>query len=259
MPDSITSTQNDLIKLAHNLQKKARVRRKERKILLEGTRLFRDALQQGIKPLQVFYDPTRVDGDLLAELTSTRSPLYSVTPDIMKHISDTQQPQGIAGIFPLPKPPLPNVPERVLILDAIRDPGNMGTLIRSAAAAGVQVIVLAPECVDPYNPKVLRAGMGAHFRLPVVEANWQEISTYLQDTPTYIAAGSGKMSYSTVDWQQSWALVIGNEAHGAEASFEHLEAMPVHIPMAHETESLNAAMACTVILFEAQRQRLTDS
>ncbi|MEM9953654.1 MAG: RNA methyltransferase [Chloroflexota bacterium] len=254
MVEQITSLQNQRVKLAALLQSKARTRRKEGKIVLEGTRLVGDALTQGIVPEYVFYEPASVDYDMLATIQNTRTTLYEVTDEIMRHVSDTQNPQGIIGVFRLPKPALPDMPQRVLVLDAIREPGNMGTILRTAGASGVQVVILAPKCVDPYNPKVLRSGMGAHFRLPVVEATWNEILGYCDALQKYVATGGGETVYSDIDWTQDWALVIGNEAHGSGDVGLRFGA-GVSIPMA-SAESLNAAVATGVILFEAQRQRL---
>jgi len=254
MVETITSLQNQHVKLANLLQSKARARRKEGKIVLEGTRLIGDALVQKIVPEYVLYEPKKVDYDLLAKLQQTRATLYEVTDEIIQHVSDTQNPQGITGVFRIPKPSLPDNPQRVLILDAIREPGNMGTILRTAGAAGVQVVILAPNCVDPYNPKVLRSGMGAHFRLPVVEADWGNISGYCDDLNKYLATGDGDVTYSDVDWTDSWALVIGNEAHGGGNKASNFADKGVSIPMAN-AESLNAAIATAVLLFEAQRQR----
>ena len=252
MPESITSLQNSRVKLVHQLQNKPRIRRTERKIVLEGTRLIRDAVEQKHRPEFLFYDPKHVDWNFIAQLQNQNIALIEVTDEIMQHVSDTQAPQGIIGVFPIPQPKLLKSAQRVLILDAIREPGNMGTILRTAGAAGVQVVILAGDCVDPYNPKVLRGGMGAHFRIPIIEASWSEIRGYCEELNVYLAAGDGTINYTDVDWNQAWALVIGNEARGVTSS---LEGTRIAIPMASATESLNAAVASGVILFEAQRQR----
>lgn len=257
MVEIITSTQNQHVKLANQLQSKARVRRKEGKIVLEGTRLIGDALEQSIIPEFVLYEPGQVDYDLLSRLQNTKTTLYEVTDNIIQHVSDTRSPQGIVAVFRLPKPELPDNPVRVLILDAIREPGNMGTILRTAGAAGVEVVILAPGCVDPYNPKVLRSGMGAHFRVPVVEADWANIRGYCEDLNRYLATGEAEQSYTDVDWTKSWALVIGNEAHGVNDNIGNF-GEGVSIPMAN-AESLNAAVATGILLFEAQRQRMQKS
>lgn len=255
MTDPISSLQNPKIKLANSLQIRARTRRKERKIVLEGTRLVGDAVEQGHRADFFLYEAASVDYELLAKLQNTSTPLISVTNEVMLHVSDTQSPQGVVGVFRIPQPALPKQAARILILDAVSEPGNMGTILRSAGASGVDVVLLAPDCVDPYNPKVLRAGMGAHFRVPLIEATWQDITVYCNNIAIYAAASDGDVIYSDIDWTQRWALIIGNEAHGIGATASNL-AQRIQIPMAQATESINASVATGVILFEAQRQRL---
>jgi TrmH family RNA methyltransferase len=246
----ITSTQNPKVKLTHALQNRARARRKEGKIALEGVRLVEDAWANGTSPEFILYTD-----DLPRSMTAPELEAYPVTPDIMRHLSDTETPPGIIGVFPKPQVTFSVSAERVLILDAVRDPGNLGTIIRTAAGAGVDTILLAPGCVDPYNPKVLRSGMGAHFRLPVLELDWGEIENRLQVDAVYLADGYAETAYDAVDWIGSWALIIGSEAHGAGDAARQLMTTPISIPMARATESLNAAMATAVILFEGARQR----
>jgi TrmH family RNA methyltransferase len=162
------------------------------------------------------------------------------------------------AVFPLPVPPMPKHPRRVLICDAIGDPGNMGGLLRSAAAAGVEVVLLSPDCADPYNPKALRAGMGAHFRIPVADASWAQIEQAVAELDVRLADMTGGPAYDQADWARPWALIIGSEAHGASEQAQALATTRVTIPMAARTESLNAAVACGVLLFEAakaQRKR----
>ena len=250
----INSPQNDKVKLAHALQTQAKARRKERKIVLEGTRLVRDAIERGRKPEFVLYEPQLIDYELLAHIQNLGLKPTPVTADILKHVSSTEHPQGVVAVFPMPMPDLPRKPSRVLILDAVRDPGNMGTILRTAAAAGAQVAILSPDCVDPYNPKVLRGGMGAHFRIPIAEAPWNEIALYCDGLPVYLATGAGDVDYRDADWSR-WALIIGSEAHGAGGEAGKIATHRVRIPMAAETESVNAAVAAGVLLFEATRAR----
>jgi len=248
----ITSTQNNRVKLIAALQTQAKTRRKEGKIALEGARLVRDALVSGHAAEFILYTPD--NENLIADLQVINAEMLPVSDEVMRHISDTQQPPGIIGVFAMPEPVLPSAPKRVLILDAIRDPGNMGTILRTAAAAGVEVALLSPDCVDPYNPKVLRGGMGAHFRLPVIEMSWEQIEAYAQPLRIYLADSHGDVRYDEADWAAGWALIIGSEAHGAGQEAAKLASARVYIPMAAETESINAAMAAGVILFGAKRQ-----
>ncbi len=253
----ITSTQNAKVKLAKLLQSRARARQKEGLVVLEGVRLVRDAWQSGIVPSFVLHTQG-TDDDFTDKLARTGVDVSPVDDAVMQHITDTQTPQGIVGVFPLPQHTYPPDARRVLILDAIADPGNMGSLLRTAAGAGVDVVVLSPGCVDTYNPKVLRGGMGAHFRLPVVEMTWTQIQAQVQGSvnAVYLADGAATTSYDAVDWTRgAWALITGSEAHGASTEAEQITTARVMIPMAHRTESLNAAVATAVILFEAARQQ----
>lgn len=256
MSETVTSLQNERVKLVYSLQQRPRARRKERKLALEGVRLIRDAVTRGVAPEFVLYTPKGADYELIAQLQNTRAKLIPVSDEVMAYVSDTQQPQGMIAVVPLPLPELPRQPTLALVLDGVREPGNLGTMLRSAAAAGVDVVALSPDCVDPYNPKVLRAGMGAHFALPILELQWFEIAQLVEGMQVLLAAGEAEQRYTDVDLTQRTALVIGNEAHGATAARKLPHVQPIAIPMLNATESLNAAIAASVILFEAQRQRL---
>jgi TrmH family RNA methyltransferase len=251
----ITSLQNEKVKLARMLQGSARARRKAGQIVLEGVRLVRDAVQAGQRPEFALYTLNLRDEGLLKALVSVGIEPLPVSEAVMRHISDTQQPQGTLAVFPLPRPALPPHPQHVLILDSIRDPGNLGTILRTAAAAGVDLVLLSPACVDAYNPKALRGGMGAHFRVPVVEMNWDEIGRVGAGLHIYMADSSGQTRYDSVDWSGRWGVIIGGEAHGAGDEARQLAQVTINIPMTGDTESLNAAVAAGVILFEARRSQ----
>src|SRR4051794_6538722 len=171
----ITSLQNDRVKLAHGLLTGAKSRRKLGKVALEGVRLINDALEAGYLPDFILYDPESVSLAML-KVNVDADMLLDVSPEIIRHITSTEHPQGIVGVFPLPTSNVPRSSQHILILDAISDPGNLGTILRAAAAAGVDLVLLAPGCVDPYNDKVLRGGMGAHFRVPVINQSWDKIA-----------------------------------------------------------------------------------
>jgi TrmH family RNA methyltransferase len=150
-------------------------------------------------------------------------------------------------------------PGPILVLDQLRDPGNLGTILRSAEAAGAGEVVLAPGTVDLYNPKVVRGAIGAHFRLPVADLEWPAIGERVMGRAVWLADASGDMLYDAVDWRAPSALIVGGEAAGAGDHAAALATGRVCIPMAGNTESLNAAMAATVIMFEAARQRRVQS
>ncbi len=253
---AISSTQNKRVRYVKSLQTKARLRRSERRLVLEGKRLIADALGRGAVPELLLYAPESADYELIARLQNTACAIMPVTGDVLSFVSDTQHSPGLLGVFRMPKPPIPQAAAPVLVLDGIREPGNLGAILRTAAAAGVSLVILAPGCADPYNPKALRAGMGAHFQLPLVEASWKEISGFCHDLRTLAASASGECAYTDVDWRDAWALILGNEARGLSAPAQRLAQRRISIPMAAEVESLNVASAAAVILFEARRQRL---
>jgi len=146
-------------------------------------------------------------------------------------------------------------------LKALRDPGKLGTLLRTAAAAGAQALLLAPGCVDAFSPKVLRAAMGAHFRLPIRSLGWAELRAYLRPVGqerrlrTYLADSAGGLPHTHADFRAPLALIVGGEAEGAGAEGQSLAQSRVHIPMPGQAESLNAAVAAGILMFEVVRQR----
>ena len=253
--DTISSPQNKRVRYVKALAKRARLRRGEGKIILEGDRLISDALARGGAAELVLYSPQRADYGIIAQLQRQACDLLPVTESLLRQVSDTQQPPGILAVFHIPKPTIAQPCRRVLILDAISEPGNLGTILRSASAAGVELAILAPGCCDVYSGKALRAGMGAHFRLPIVEASWREIAGFCRELAIFAASATVDCAYTSVDWTSDWALILGNEARGLSQAARKLPAREVSIPMAQASESLNVASAAAVILFEAQRQR----
>jgi TrmH family RNA methyltransferase len=177
---------------------------------------------------------------------------------LFDRLSDVQTPQGILAVFPFPSPdPAPgDSSSLILILDRLRDPGNLGTLLRAAAGAGVSAVYLSSESVDPWNPKVVRAGMGAHFRLPIADLTPEMLDDLQGRLPRrVIASAEAKVPYDRIDWTGPAALVIGGEAEGVGPELRAWGSDLARIPLAHDVESLNAAVAGAVILFEAARQR----
>ena len=256
----ITSTRNSKVELARALHRR-RSRYEERRFLVEGIRLLEEVVRADVPPDLVFYtDDIRADARgraLLDDLRTLTDDVYEVTDEVLESVADTVTPQGIAAAIPFPELPAPTDAALVLIVDGLQDPGNLGTLLRAAEAAGVSLVILAPGTVDPYNPKVVRAGMGVHFRLPVtVTDDWDAIaSTMAGDRRILLADVAAERAYYDVDWTQPLALIIGSEAHGAGPKARRLAADTITIPMTGAIESLNAAVAASVILFEARRQR----
>jgi RNA methyltransferase, TrmH family len=256
----ITSPSNNRIKEARKLQRR-RERYAQGQMLIEGVRLVRDAWQAGVALRHIFYAPELLGAEsALAELIDLLAAagieLVPCSTSVFATLSETVTPQGIAAVVGLPRLHVPVPRTLTLLLDQVRDPGNAGTLLRSAAAAGVDLVVFGPETVDPFNEKVLRAGMGAHFRTPIrICEQWDEVPAWVDiRQPLYLAEATGTVSYDEVDWLVAATLVVGGEASGASA-WVRRQAVAITIPMQGETESLNAAVAGSVILFEAARQR----
>lgn len=157
--------------------------------------------------------------------------------------------------------PLRYIPQQcslVLVCNGVQDPGNLGTLIRAAAGAGADGVVLTDGCADAWGLKSLRSGMGSQLRVPVVSnVSCEEVIEMLRvrQMTMFVADGSGQSSYADVDWNQRVALVIGSEANGPSVEIMQVANEIVHVPMANNVDSLNAAVAGAVMLFEASRQR----
>lgn len=236
---------------------RARERREAGAFVVEGVRLVEEAANRNWRFEIALYDESLSErGTLLVErLRSNGVEAEQVSASLMKSISETETPQGILAVLQTSSLPIPDSHDFILILDQIRDPGNLGTLLRTAAAAGIQAVLLSPETTDALAPKVVRAGMGAHFRLPIRSLTWDEISGMTKGLQTYLAAMDGKPCWET-DLREPLALIVGGEAEGASEDARKLATQKISIPMAGNVESLNAGVAGSVLMFEVVRQRL---
>jgi TrmH family RNA methyltransferase len=255
----ITSTKNPRIKEVRALQARAKARREAQAFVVEGVRLGEEALAAGWLPVSVFYtqDLGERGQEILKKFEAQNVPVEEVATHVMKAASDTQSSQGILLVLPMKFLPIPDTPDFILIADRVRDPGNLGTLLRSAAAAGVQAVFLGDESVDAFSPKVLRGAMGAHFRLPIHTLNYQEILSQCErhNLKILVTAAEEGTPYTNEDLTRPVAIVVGGEAEGAHHTlFERADGI-IHIPMPGGGESLNAGVAGSIVLFEAVRQR----
>jgi TrmH family RNA methyltransferase len=256
---SISSPQNDRVKLVRLLQRQSKTRRQQGRLVLEGVRLIGDALDSGTLPDFVLYTTGAVQTparDLIERLQAESITCLEVTDPLMLDMADTETPQGILGVFPWPDLPVPAAPGLVLVADGWRDPGNLGTVFRTAAAGGVDLVILTPGTVDAYSPKTLRAGMGAQFRIPIRTWNWSQLADRFAALPFYFADAAGDTRYDAVDWTQPSVLVIGGEAHGFAPAAALVPHQMIQIPMVAGAESLNAAVAASILIYEARRHHL---
>jgi len=250
---------SDRVRYVRALQSRRRVRQREHRFVCEGVRLVEEVVRAGISPAFVLYtepiEASERGGGLLASLREMDVPCYAVSDPAMAACSDTETPQGILVVIPVLNLPRPEHSTLTLILDCVRDPGNLGTILRTALAAGVEQVLLAPGTVDASNPKVVRAAMGAHLHLPVAALGWEAISETVTGSDVWLAAASGDTLYTAVNWARPVALIVGGEATGAGERAKALARGQVSIPMTADVESLNTAAATAVILFEVVRQR----
>ena len=254
----ITSPHNPLIKHLARLQRSPQARRRERRLVVEGTRLLAEAHRAGLRPTAVLFTAQAAPrvADLLQHWQAQGVALYETSPAAMRRAAATETPQGVLGLFPWPQRPWPAHPNLLLVLDNLRDPGNLGTILRTAWAAGVQGVLLPPGNADPWAPKVLRSGMGAQFHLPLRRVPWEEIPPLLTGLPLYLAEAHAGIPYTQADFRRPLVLLIGGEAQGPSPQARAWAQSAVHIPMPGQAESLNAAVAAGVLLFEVVRQRM---
>lgn len=254
----ITSSQNPKIKLVRALLGRAKERREAGAFVVEGVRLLEEAVISHWGFQLVLYSEGLSERGtrLIEELKDQNVEIEKVESGLLQSLSDTETPQGILAVLQRKQLPIPNSPNFLLIPDQIRDPGNLGTLLRSATAAGVQAVLVPPETTDAYAPKVIRSGMGAHFRLPIHSVTWEQIEQQGKSANLqfYLAEMGGRSCWET-DLRHPLALVIGGEAEGASEEARRLADQQISIPMPGRMESLNAGVAGSLLMFEVVRQR----
>lgn len=253
----IRSADNARLKKVRALLSQSKIRHAEKQFVLEGVRLIQDSFKAGAHLEYVLYRAQEKSVEspgfaLLNHMTGSGIPCLAVEPKLFDNLSDTQTSQGMIAVSAFPNVDFPAVLTLLLILDNIADPGNLGTILRTAAAAGVDGVILTPETVDLFNPKVVRSAMGAHFHIPARTENREKLQQLA--LPLAIAESRAKKSIYEVNWDVPLALAIGSEAHGIGPDLAARAQLKVSIPMV-KGESLNAAVAAGVFLYEIYRQR----
>jgi len=255
----ITSSQNSKIQEVRALLGRRQTREEARSFVIEGVRLAEEALAAGCSARLVLYsaDLSARGQAVVRGFTQRGVEAEEVAAMLLDSLSATETSQGLLVVLAAQETALPAQLDFVLIADQVRDPGNLGTLLRTAAAAGVQAVLLAPGTADAFAPKVLRAGMGAHFHLPLCSLDWAEMKEICKPRlKVFLAeAGAGAPCWQ-LDLRAPLALVVGGEAEGASPEARQAAADLVTIPMPGKSESLNAAIAACILLFEIVRQRL---
>lgn len=256
----ISSTSNPKIIRLQKLLRSKKNRQAENFFVAEGVRLLEEAVKWNTPPLELYWGESISDrGKKVVETLSLNAEsAFSITDELVAKISDTETSQGIFGIFSIPQS-IPGEAQFLLIADQIRDPGNLGTLMRSAKAMGVDAVITTPGTVDAYSPKVVRAGMGVHFAIPTVSMSWEEIVKKFQSgSMTFCnTVVEGGISIVSAPLSFPLALVIGGEAEGVSENALDRADLNVTIPMGGNTESLNAGVAGSIALYEVMRRKLS--
>jgi TrmH family RNA methyltransferase len=215
--------------------------------VVEGLGLLRQAVDAGWQVEGCYVSPgTDVALDVALDVDR-----HELAPNVMERVASTESPQPVLAVVSMRSTTLPDDASFVIVADQLADPGNAGTIIRSAEAAGAHGVILTPGSVDPYNPKVVRASAGSLFRVPVLEATLESLTDFRR-----LGTSSHRGDvYTDPVYHGRVAIVVGNEAHGLadDAAIDQW----ITIPHAGPAESLNVAMAATVLLFEVARQRST--
>lgn len=258
----ITSKANSQIKNIIRLAKKANERREQKAFLVEGVRMFEET-PPGQRLGTYVSESFLKKEEQLQKLAGTD--YQTVSDAVFKQMSDTQTPQGILCIVRQPAYQLSDLMQgehtHLLILENIQDPGNLGTMFRTAEGAGVTGIIMNQTCVDLFSPKTIRSTMGSIYRVPFY------VTKHLKDTiceikrqnvAIYAAHLKGRKNYDTFHYRSGCAFLIGNEGAGLTAETSNQADDYLRIPMEGSLESLNAAMAAGILMYEVNRQRRTN-
>lgn len=255
----ITSTRNPRIVNARKLGQRKH-RQQQHRFAVEGLQTLGMALTADYQPQDVFYCDDLFAGEtapaLLAQFRQTGADLIAVSSDVLRALSDRDTPQGIVATFGLPDTQLESIQldenQLVIVLDRLRDPGNLGTILRTADAAGASAVIVRTPGVDPFDPKTVRASMGSLFNLPLAQvADVERLMSWLADyhLPVVGADATRGQRWTSLDWHGGMALVLGNEAQGlADDLTGHITTWAA-LPIDGQAESLNVAVAGGVLMY----------
>lgn len=262
--EKITSLQNPRIKQLVKLRDR-RPRDEAGVFLVEGYREVRRALEKGVKLMELYYSPEWFLGEnepaLIEQAAASGARLFELTKDAFQKVAYRERPDGLLAVAPqwrrsLAELSLPASPF-LLVVEAIEKPGNLGTILRSADAAGCNAVIVCDPVTDIFNPNVVRASTGVLFSVPLVVSDSQSVHAWLQEKQirTIATTPSAEALYSDSDLRGPLAVIMGSEQYGLSDFWLKSADLPVRIPMAGQADSLNVAMATIITLFEAVRQR----
>jgi TrmH family RNA methyltransferase len=258
MPRQITAFSNATVKLLRSLRDK-KARRSEGMFLAEGLRILTEARDSGRLPEIVAFSPEGAKHALAAEIIaateSAGGDAIETTPDILSKMSGKDNPQMLIGAYRQPDSSLDRIDRTRaalwIVVQALRDPGNIGTILRTGDAVGAGGLILIDDCADPFSVEAVRASMGALFTQEIATARWGEFIAWLRSGEGQLVGTSLKAThdYLEAEYRRPCFLLIGNEQQGLPADYEAECDLLVKIPMAGRADSLNAAMATAVMAF----------
>lgn len=261
----LTSTKNPLIKQVRKLHS-AKERNKQNMLLLEGTNLVEAAYQVDYKLDIIFYTDRWQENHmaLCRKIAEKKIKTQQVSLEVLTAIATTVSPDGVVAIAPRAIAQTPNIAQTNLsiALDRLQDPGNLGTIIRTAAATMLDGLWLSENSVDIYNPKVLRASVGEWFKVPMgTHQNLAELVEQHQQTNIQVVATTSQATrnYWDIDFTRPTLLLLGNEGAGLSSDLLEIADERVTIPLSNKVESLNVAVATALLLYEAQRQSISKN
>jgi RNA methyltransferase, TrmH family len=267
---TITSVQNPRVKDAVRLRD-SRHREKQGRILIDGARELRRAIEAGVRLVEAFVCEPLCRGDeagkVLKLLPTCGAEVWEVAPAVFERLAFGQREEGIVAVAEMPKPTLATLaaaldaaaskPPLVAVLEGVEKPGNVGAVLRSADAAGVSGVIVADGRTDLYNPNAIRASLGTIFTTPICEADGRSALDWWRDRGFTIAAArvDGAVPYTELDYRGPTAIVLGSEAAGLSAIWTGDGVRPVRLPMLGAADSLNVSVTAAVLFYEALRQR----
>ena len=254
--ERITSAKNPTVRALRALaERKGRL--EQGRFLVEGEVMIGEALKCGLTPREALADEAHADAAAALEAAGARA--FLAPRSLLEAVCETKTPQGVCASFDLPEPlPPEKAPARIVALDGTQDPGNVGTIWRTADAAGFQAVLFGAGCADPLSPKVQRAAMGSGFRVPFLPA--EDLPAALRALrergwAVIVSDLRGVDFYSRPDPGERFILVIGNEARGVSEAVRREASMRVRLPMRGGAESLNAAVAAGIMMYELMREK----
>jgi TrmH family RNA methyltransferase len=263
MPREITAYSNPLIKRVRSLREK-RHRREEGLFLAEGLRILTEARESGRLPEYLFFARDSAAHPLVrvlvADVEAAGGEVIETVPDILSKLSGKDNPQAVVGVFAEFATSLADLDRSSatiwLVAERLRDPGNLGTILRTGDAVGAGGLILIGECVDPFSVEAVRASMGALFTVPIVQAEWAEFVPWLRRGPGQLVGLSldTDQDYRAATYAAPTFLLTGNEAQGMPADHAAECDLLVKIPMLGKADSLNAAVATAVMAYEVLAQ-----